>query len=127
MKAYQKLYHQRRKKSHKTVKISLRNEEYKKFQKQADQRKVSVATLLKQMAHSKLHSIPELTPVAKAKMDEMIMCIRSVSNNTNQVTHATNLQICKGEYPTQHDGINILSNIQRELVNLEELLRAKLH
>ena len=124
MKLYQKEYYEKHKKRIKKANVTLSVEEYKEFEKLALKEGLSVPEQIKRMAiayKKKNYIVPK---AHEEELQELILLLRNVGNNINQIAHRLHLQAKQtGEPPTKKEGEQILQGIYNGLGFIETTVK----
>lgn len=127
-KDYQHAYDQRRRETHRSVKVTLTLDQYARFERFAKTERLSIPKTLSVLAESKMNDAPFVTHDTKEKLSEIVRLLRASGNNVNQIAHACNVQAgFMGEGKTPQEGIEILTQIHEGLVQIEVLVSEKLN
>ena len=120
-KQYQAQYDQKRRDSHRAVKVTLTWSQYRRFEKVAGLEQLSVSRLLVALADSKLQNAPFVDHATQEKLTDIVRLLRSSGNSINQISHACNL----GMYGNE-DGVPLLTQIYDGLEQVEVFIKKSL-
>lgn len=127
-KAYQDDYDNRRRQTHRAIKLTLTLDEYRRFERFAKTERHSIPKTLTALASAKLDDAPFVPNDIKEKLAEIVRLLRASGNNVNQIAHACNVQAgFMGESKTPEEGIQILTQIHEGLVQIEVMISQKLN
>ena len=89
-KSYQKAYKKEYAKSHHQIMLTVTNQQYRDFARQAKAEDTKVSTLVKNMAIAYLHKEAILPVAVEKELAELRFLIRNIANNVNQMAHYSN-------------------------------------